>query len=296
MDRLGPLNAFIQAAESRSFTAAGRTLGISASAVGKAIARLEVRLGAPLFHRSTRNITLTPEGARFLKRCQTIFEEIEAAEQEIAQSTAPKGVLRVSLPLIGMLMTPALAAFAEAYPDINLELDFTDRLVDIIEEGFDVVMRTGKVVDSNLRTRVLGTYGYVIVGSPAYLARRGVPREPEDLADHDCLFHRWTASGKLERWTLSRDGAELDYQPPASAVANTMEPLIGLAERGLGLFYTPTFTVRRQLAEGTLRSVLDGFLRNAGTLQILWPPSRHGSPKIKAFVDVMARTMLAGQA
>ena len=295
MDRLGPLNAFIQAAETRSFTAAGRTLGISASAVGKAIARLEARLGAPLFHRSTRNITLTPEGARFLARCQTIFGEIEAAELEIAQSSAPKGVLRVSLPLIGMLMTPALAAFVEAYPEITLELDFTDRLVDVIEEGFDVVMRTGRVGDSNLKMRVLGTYGYVIVGSPDYLARRGVPGEPEDLAGHDCLFHRWTASGKLERWMLSRDGVDLDFQPPAATVANTMEPLIGLAERGLGLFYTPTFTVRRQLADGTLRSVLDGFLRNSGSLQVLWPPSRHASPKIRAFVDVMARTVLANE-
>ena len=296
MDRLGPLNAFIQAAETRSFTAAGRVLGISASAVGKAIARLEERLGAPLFHRSTRNMTLTPEGARFLKRCQTIFAEIEAAEMEIAESAAPRGVLRVSLPLIGMLMTPALAAFAEAYPEIKLELDFTDRLVDVIEEGFDVVMRTGKVSNSNLKTRVLGSYGYVIVGSPAYLARRGVPREPEDLAGHDCLFHRWTASGKLESWVLTRDGTDIDFQPPPATVANTMEPLIGLAERGLGLFYTPSFTVRRQLADGMLRSVLDGFLRHSGTLQVLWPPSRHGSPKIKAFVDVMARTMLAGQA
>ena len=241
-------------------------------------------------------MTLTPEGARFLKRCQTIFGEIEAAELEIAESTAPRGVLRVSLPLIGMLMTPALATFAEAYPEITLELDFTDRLVDVIEEGFDVVMRTGKVSDSNLKIRVLGAYGYVIVGSPVYLARRGVPREPEDLAGHDCLFHRWTASGKLERWMLGRDGADLDFQPLASAVANTMEPLIGLAERGLGLFYTPTFTVRRQLADGTLRSVLDGFLRHSGTLQVLWPPSRHGSPKIKAFVDVMTHTMLSNEA
>jgi DNA-binding transcriptional LysR family regulator len=295
MDRLGPLNAFIHAAETRSFTAAGRALGISSSAVGKAIARLEERLGAPLFHRSTRTITLTPEGGRFLKRCQNIFSEIEAAELEIAESTAPKGVLRVSLPLIGMLMTPPLGVFAAAYPDITLELDFSDRLVDVIEEGFDVVMRTGKVSDSNLKMRVLGTYGYVIVGSPAYLTKRGVPREPEELAGHDCLFHRWSATGKLERWLFSRDGADLDFQPTPSAVANTMEPLIGLAERGLGLFYTPTFTVRRQLADGTLRSVLDASLRSSGTLQILWPPSRHGSPKIKAFVDVMARTVLASQ-
>jgi DNA-binding transcriptional LysR family regulator len=138
MDRLGPLNAFIHAAESRSFTTAGRELGISPSAVGKAVGRLEERLGVQLFHRSTRSITLTAEGALFLKRCQTIFGEIEAAELELAQTTAaPRGKLRVSMPLIGMLMMPAISAFAKVYPEIALDLDFTDRLVDVIEEGFD---------------------------------------------------------------------------------------------------------------------------------------------------------------
>jgi len=121
MDRLGPLNAFVHAAESRSFTAAGRELGISPSAVGKAVGRLEERLGVQLFHRSTRSITLTAEGALFLKRCQAIFGEIEAAELELAQTTAAlRGKLRVSMPLIGMLMMPAISAFAKAYPEIAL--------------------------------------------------------------------------------------------------------------------------------------------------------------------------------
>jgi DNA-binding transcriptional LysR family regulator len=294
MDRLGPLNAFIHAAESRSFTAAGRDLGISASAVGKAVARLEERLGVQLFHRSTRSIALTPEGTLFLKRCQTIFGEIEAAELELAaSSSAPRGKLRVSLPLIGMLMMPSIAGFAAAYPEIDMDLDFTDRLVDVIEEGFDVVMRTGKVSDSQLRMRTLGTYSYVIVGSPAYLDRCGVPEAPEDLDRHTCLHHRWPSSGKLERWMLSRDEQELDFEPPISTVASTMEPLLDLARRGLGLVYTPTFTVRHELADGTLRSVLDPYLRSTGALRILWPPSRHKSPKVKAFVDYMAANLLA---
>jgi DNA-binding transcriptional LysR family regulator len=293
MDRLGPLNAFIHAAESRSFTAAGRDLGISASAVGKAVARLEERLGVQLFHRSTRSIALTPEGTLFLKRCQTIFGEIEAAELELAaSSSAPRGKLRVSLPLIGMLMMPSIAGFAAAYPEIDMDLDFTDRLVDVIEEGFDVVMRTGKVSDSQLRMRTLGTYSYVIVGSPAYLDRRGVPEAPEDLDRHICLHHRWPSSGKLERWMLSRDEQELDFEPPISTVASTMEPLLDLAKRGLGLVYTPTFTVRHELADGTLRSVLDPYLRSTGALRILWPPSRHKSPKVKAFVGFMAANLL----
>jgi DNA-binding transcriptional LysR family regulator len=294
MDRLGPLNAFIHAAESGSFTAAGRELGISASGVGKAIARLEERLNVRLFHRNTRNISLTPEGALFLKRCQTIFGEIEAAEIEIAQSASgPRGKLRVSLPLIGMLMMPSIAAFAVAYPEIELDLDFTDRLVDIVEEGLDVVIRTGTATDSRLKMRKLGTYSYVIVATPAYFDRRGVPEAPEDLLKHACLYHRWLATGKLERWIFRRDGAELDFAPPALLTASTMEPLIALTESDLGVMYTPTFTVRRQLLDGTLRSVLDPFLPATGSLQALWSASRHESPKVRAFVDFMARNLLA---
>jgi DNA-binding transcriptional LysR family regulator len=294
MDRLGPLNAFIHAAESGSFTAAGRELGISASGVGKAIARLEERLNVRLFHRNTRNISLTPEGALFLKRCQTIFGEIEAAEIEIAQSASgPRGKLRVSLPLIGMLMMPSIAAFAVAYPEIELDLDFTDRLVDIVEEGLDVVIRTGTATDSRLKMRKLGTYSYVIVATPAYFDRRGVPDAPEDLLNHACLYHRWSATGKLERWIFRRDGTELDFVPPALLTASTMEPLIALTESDLGVMYTPTFTVRRQLLDGTLRSVLDPFLPATGSLQALWSASRHESPKVRAFVDFMARNLLA---
>ncbi|KAA0075900.1 LysR family transcriptional regulator [Tardiphaga sp. P9-11] len=292
MDRLAPLNAFIQAAEHRSFTTAGRELGISASAVGKAVSRLEDRLGVQLFHRSTRKITLTSEGASFLKRCQLIFSEIEAAEAEIAQSTlSPRGKLKVSMPAIGMLLMPSLSAFAEAHPNIELELDFSDRLVDVIEEGFDAVMRTGKVSDSRLKIRSLGTYSYVIVGSPAYLKKRAAPKTPEELAQHACLFHRWAATGKLERWQLSRGGADIEVEPAPTIVANTMEPLIDMAERGLGLMYTPVFTVRRQLASGMLVSVLDEYLRATGTLQIIWPSNRHPAPKVKAFVDFMAKNL-----
>ena len=293
MDRLGPLNAFIHAAEARSFTVAGRELGISSSAVGKAVGRLEKRLHVQLFRRSTRSITLTPEGELFLRRCQTIFSEIEAAELELAQSSAtPRGKLRVSLPMISMLMMPAVAGFAAAYPDVELDLDFTDRLVDVIEEGFDLVIRTGQQSDSRLNMRVIDTYSYVIVGSPDYLDRRGVPQEPEDLDNHACMFHRWLASGKLERWAMSRDGVDLDYQPPASLAVNTMEPLIDLAERGRGLMFTPTFTVRQQLAEGRLRTVLDPYLRATGILQLLWPPGRHLSPKVRVFIDYMAENLL----
>ena len=149
MDSLGSLNAFVRAAEARSFTVAGRQLGVSSSAIGKAVARMEERLGVRLLHRSTRSITLTAEGALFLERCRRIFSEIEAAELELSQThQAPRGTLRVGLPLAGMLMMPTLVAFMRVYPEITLDLDFSDRVVDVIEEGIDAVVRFADVGDS----------------------------------------------------------------------------------------------------------------------------------------------------
>jgi DNA-binding transcriptional LysR family regulator len=291
MDNLGSLNAFVLAADARSFTAAGRQLGVSSSAVGKAVARLEERLGVRLFHRSTRTITLTPEGALFLERCRRVFSEVEAAEMELAQTRgAPRGKLRVSLPLVGMLMMPTLSAFMRAYPDIELDLDFTDRLVDIIDEGFDAVVRAGEVSDSRLMTRMLGTFRLMLVASPDYLAQRGVPQVPGDLASHACLQHRFATSNQLEPGPL-RDVRSADL--PAAAVVNTIEPLIYLAEKGQGIACLPDFAIRPQLASGALVTVLDAHVEHQGTFRILWPSSRYLSPKLRVFVDFMVQHLFA---
>ncbi|MFY2561152.1 LysR family transcriptional regulator [Corallococcus terminator] len=292
MDSLGSLNAFVQAADARSFTQAGRQLGVSSSAIGKAVARLEERLGVRLFHRSTRTITLTPEGSLFLERCRRIFCEIEAAELELAQTQgAPRGRLRVSMPIVGMLMMPTLSAFMRAYPDIELDLDFSDRLVDVIDEGFDGVVRAGEVSDSRLMARVLGSFRLTLVGSPDYLARRGTPRKPEDLQSHACLHHRFATNGKLERWPLKRGRKELEL--PTTAVVNTIEPLIFMAEQGLGITCLPDFAIRRQLADGSLVAVLEQHTQHQGTFRMLWPSSRYLSPKLRVFVDFMAKHLFA---
>lgn len=293
MDSLGSLSVFVQAAEARSFTAAGRQLGLSSSAVGKAVARLEERLGVRLFHRSTRTITLTPEGAAFLERCRRIFAEVEAAEQEIAHTQgAPRGKLRVSMPIAGMLLMPAITAFMRAYPEVELDLDFSDRLVDVIDEGFDAVVRAGDVTDSRLMSRRLGTFRLMLVASPEYLAKRGMPRKPADLADHACLHHRFATSGKLERWPLKRGRKEVEL--PTAAVVNTIEPLIAMAEQGLGIACLPDFALRRQLADGTLVEVLADHTEHEGTFRLLWPSSRYVSPKLRVFVDFMAKTLFGG--
>lgn len=294
MDHLGQLSAFVHAAEAQSFTAAGRELGLTSSAVGKAISRLEARLGVRLFHRSTRSLTLTPEGAMFLERCRRIVSELEAAEVELAQTrAAPRGRLRVSLPIVNAVTVPTLSAFMQAYPEIELDLDFSDHFVNIIEEGFDAVIRAGELSDSRLMSRVLGEFRLKLVASPGYLEARGVPQTPDDLAHHACLLHRFATSRKFERWPLRCEAQDLDLQLPQTFAANTIEPLLLMAERGLGIACLPDMLIRPQLEQGTLRTVLDGFVAHAGTLRILWPSSRHLAPKLRVFVDFMSENMLA---
>ena len=292
MESLGSLNVFVYAAETGSYVAAGRQLGVSASAVGKAIARIEDRLGVKLFHRSTRSITLTPEGKLYLERCRRILSEVEAAELELSQlKTTPKGKLRISLPLVGMLFMPVMANFMKAYPDIELDLDFTDRLVDIIDEGFDVVVRTGDVKDSRLMSRVLGKFEHRLVASLDYLQRQGTPTRLEDLKKHSCLLHKYPSTGKIERWPFKNSPKTSEMALPGAAVVSTIEPLIFLAEQGLGIACLPVFSVQRQLEKGSLKSVLEGSLQQSGSFRALWPASRFSSPKLRVFVDFLAENL-----
>ncbi|MDM9560691.1 MULTISPECIES: LysR family transcriptional regulator [Bordetella] len=292
MENLGALNVFVRAGEALSFTAAGRQLGISASAVSKAIVRLEERLGVRLFHRSTRTINLTPEGAIFLERCRRILCEVESAEAELLQTqSAPKGKLRISLPSVGTLFMPKLATFKRLYPDIELDFDYSDRLVDVIEEGFDAVIRTGEPSDSRLMSRRLGSCRRVIVGAPSYFSQAGVPHEPADLTSHACLLYRFPSTGKLDTWPVTRTTDMPAIELPISMVTNTLDPQVCFAEQGLGIACLPEIAVRQQLQDGKLITVLDEYNHESMVFHVLWPSSRHLSPKIRAFVDFIAENL-----
>jgi DNA-binding transcriptional LysR family regulator len=255
------------------------------------VARQEARLGLRLFHRNTRSITLTAEGALLLERCRRIFAELEAAELELSRThEAPRGVLRVSLPLVGMLMMPTLTAFMRAYPEIVLDLDFSDRVVDVIEEGFDAVVRFADAGDSRLMSRALGEYRRRLAAAPAYLAERGTPATSQDLEAHACLHHRFPTSKRLERWPLGPAG--IGAELPKTAVANAIEPLIAMAEQGLGIACLPDFAIGPQLRNGTLVTVLDACAERSGPLRVLWPSSRHLSPKLRVFVDFLAANLV----
>ncbi|KJK13044.1 LysR family transcriptional regulator [Burkholderiaceae bacterium 16] len=295
MDSLSGFTVFVQVAETRSFVAAGRLMGVSASAVGKSVARLEEKLGARLFHRSTRSITLTAEGALFLERSRRILAEIEAAEQELSRAAeAPRGRLRVSLPLVSSLVLPVLGDFMRQYPEIELDLDFTDRMVDVIEEGFDAVVRTGEPTDSRLSARRLGDFRILLVAAPAYLAQRGLPRHPADLAGHACLHYRFPNSGKLEAWPLRRDASDPEPHLPTSMICNNIETRVSFALQGLGIACLPDFAIRDALADGGLLPVLGDYVERSGTFRVLWPASRHPSPKLRVLIDFLGERVFPG--
>jgi DNA-binding transcriptional LysR family regulator len=291
MDSFNGLESFVRAADLLSFAEAGRSLGISASAVGKNVARLEQQLGLRLFQRTTRQVRLTQEGAMFHERCRRILDELHdarAAMQSVAE--APRGRLRVSLPTIGYrFLLPVLPTFQARCPDVELDLDFNDHLVDVVEAGLDVVIRSGELADSRLVARRLGPFRFVLAGSPAYLAQRGEPRSAADLAGHASLRYRFLSSGRLEEWMLP------GLPPmPIALVCNNMEAMLGAAVAGMGLAYMPDFLARDALARGELRRVLADQLTYSGQFSALWPSSRQLSPKVRAFVDFAGEHLFPG--
>lgn len=285
IESVSAMSAFVQAAELRSFKLAGQQFGLSSSAIGKTIAKLEDQLGVRLFHRSTRAIGLTREGEVFLDRCRRILSELEAAEAELAQTTAsPQGRLRVSVPFAGDLLTPLFAEFLAQYPDVELDIDYNDRLVDVIEDGFDAVIRTGEVSDSRLMHVKLGDFVSRLVAAPSYIAWMGEPRTPVDLLNHRLLHHRFYETGKLADWgpTMPENTAL-----PVALATTSLEPLIRLAEAGSGIALIPDFAVADRIRDGRLCEILPDSQKTRRALRLLWPRSQYPLPKVSAFVKFM---------
>ncbi|MGO4261409.1 LysR family transcriptional regulator [Lysobacter sp. TAB13] len=287
MDKLGSLLAFVRTAQLRSFVAAGRQIGISSSAVGKSVAKLEQQLGVRLLQRNTRNVRLTEEGRQFYERCKPLLDELEEAEAMLTHSMqAPRGRLRVSLPTNGYkFLVPVLGEFRRRYPEVELDLDFNDQMVDVIEGGFDAVIRSGDMPDSRLRARRLGPFCFMLCASPDYLARRGEPRAPADLEAHECIHFRFANSGKLQEWSLRLEPGENPPHLPAALVCNNSEAAVQAAVHGLGIVYSVDFLVRDHLASDRLRRVLPGFETQRGQFWALWPAHKHVSPKLRVFLD-----------
>lgn len=286
MENFGGLKIFVRVAETLSFVEAGHHLGLSASAIGKAVARLEQRLGARLLNRTTHNVSLTAEGALFLDRARRVLSEIELATQELSQARrSVRGPLRVTLPTWATGFMPIFARFMQVYPEVRLELDLSDRLVDLVGDGYHLAIRAGEIRDSSLVTRTVGRFRHTLIASPSYLAARGIPGSPESLLGHRCLHRRHPETGAIETWPLARNGVNLDLDLPIAAVANGVEARIDLAEQGAGIACVPSIAVTRRIEDGRLLSVLEGSVRDAGVLRLLWAGGANPSHNVRALVD-----------
>jgi DNA-binding transcriptional LysR family regulator len=286
MQDLNLMAIFARVVETGSFSEAGRRMGISRSAVSKAVAKLERGLGARLLNRSTRHLSLTEAGAALAEHCARILEEVEQAERVVGSLHAePRGMLRVSASVaFGTLhIAPALADFLARYPELKIDMEITDRQVDLAEEGYDVIIRVTGEPDLNLAARKLAPVRRQLCATPDYFHVRGVPRTPGDLVRHNCLDY--THSGEQGHWRFT--GPEGEIAVPVSGLLriNDDEALSQAVLGGLGIALLPTFIIGKDLQMGRLQAVLSEYIPVDRQVYAMYLPTRHLPAKVRAFID-----------
>lgn len=290
MDRLAAIEAFVQVAETGSFSEAARRLRASKSVISRQVATLEAELGARLFHRTTRSLKLTEAGQGYFGRVGQILADLEEANLAVTQlQSAPRGKLRINAPMsFGFLhLAAALPDFMARYPEVELDVSMTDRFVDLVDEGFDLAVRIAALQDSSLIARRLAPIRLAVCASPDYLKAHGTPQTPQDLRAHHCIINSNLASAHEWKF-VSEDGKPLTVKVESKIAINNGDAMRLAALGGLGLTILPTFIVGRDLQAGTLVSVLSAYVPQRLGLHVVYPHARHLSPKVRAFVDFLA--------
>jgi DNA-binding transcriptional LysR family regulator len=291
LDNLTDIAVFVRVVERGSFTLAADDLELSRAAVSKYVSRLEERLGARLMQRTTRRLSLTEAGAALFEASRGAIERIEEAESAIARfQSEPRGRLHVSAPMsFGILhLGPVLAEFGGAYPHITLDMAFDDRYVNLVEEGFDVAIRIGRLADSSLVARKLAATRLVLCAAPSYLAEHGEPESPEDLAAHNCLLYSYLASANVWRLTAP-DGREIPVAVSGNLRCNNGIVEAEAAVAGMGILLTPTFYVGPLIRAGRLRQILTAYRGPEIGIHAVYPQRTHVPPKVRVFVDFLAK-------
>ena len=290
MDRLAAIEAFVQVAETNSFSEAARRLRTSKSVISRQVSSLEAELGARLFHRTTRSLTLTEAGQGYFGRVGQILADLAEANLAVTQlQSAPRGTLRINAPMsFGFLhLARALPDFMARYPEVELDVSMTDRFVDLVDEGFDLAVRIAALQDSSLIARRLAPIRLVVCASPDYLKQHGTPLMPQDLRTHTCIVNSNIPSAHEWKF-LGADRKPLSVKVESKIAINNGDALRVAALGGLGLTILPTFIVGRDLQAGALVSVLSDYLAQPLGLHAVYPHARHLSPKVRAFVDFLA--------
>lgn len=288
MDKLDAMNALVRVVTSGSYAEAARRLGLTRSAVSKAVMELEHTLGARLLDRTTRRVTPTEAGLAYYERCLAILAQVAETEAQISRlHDEPKGVLKVNAPLSfgTMYLGAAVADFMARYRDLKVELTLTDRFVDPLEEGVDVTIRIGKLADSSLIARRIASTPMLIVASPEYLKRNRAPKSPADLASHQCLTYGHTTS--MQRWHLKDEDEPMNVLIGACMSSNNGDVLRDAAVAGIGITLLPMFIVGREVAAGQLEAILPDFAPSDLDIHALYAPNRYLAAKTRVFIDFL---------
>lgn len=291
IDRLTGLIAFARAGSLGSYTAAARSLSISPSAVSKSIQRLEKQLGVSLFARTTRSLTLTPEGRDLHERALRLLHDAEEIEQAAkAARTEPAGTLRIaaSLPIGLHVIAPVLPQFRRLHPKVNIDLRLSDHMVDLIEGGFDVAVRIGDLADLRLLSRRLLPHRLCCYASPEYLAGRGPPTHPDQLAEHETVSLRYQSSGQLFRWPFRVGDREVEIVPSSGIIVDASEAVLATIAAGSGIGMATSFMASAWVRRGALVPVLADYAVDRHNITALWPESRRSNPAVRAFLNTLA--------
>jgi DNA-binding transcriptional LysR family regulator len=278
-----------------SYTQAARSVGITRSAIGKAVVRLETRLDVRLLHRTTRRLSLTEEGRILYERCQQILDDLEQVDEIMAsRRLTPSGVLKLTAPLsFGQRhILPILHRFQARWPSIQANISFTDRYVDVIEEGYDIAIRIGEPeVDSSIITRTLAWQQMVTCASPDYLQRCGTPQTPMALHEHDTVF--FMNADRRRSWRFKTDTGSYIFEGPGKLNTDSSEAIRESALADFGLIHLPSYMLEEDLRQGTLVPVLESYREAAEPIRVIYPSRRHLSPRVRAFIDCLTDTWQA---
>jgi len=277
------MEIFVAVVDAGSFTAAADAFGISPVMVGKHIRQLEERLGARLLTRTTRRQSLTEIGRQYAERCRLILADIKAAESSAeAMRSTPRGTLRISAPVSfgTQRLAPALADYLAQHPEVSLDLNLNDRMIDLVEEGYDAAIRIGELQDSGLVARPLQPYRMMLCASPAYLERFGVPKQPEDLVSHQCLD--FAPLHRRVRWNLN--GSESEF-PASRFRSNNGQALRMAALRGFGIVLQSEVLLGEDVAAGRLVSLLEDYLPASRPVSLIYPRDQLATPKMTTFIE-----------
>ena len=296
MDRIDAMQAFVRVVETGSFTKAAETLHMSKTSVTQLVQQLEARLQVKLLNRTTRKVNVTADGAAYYERVVRLLADIDDAETSLSSASAsPRGKLRVDVPspLARMILVPALPAFHARYPDIQLDMGVSDRMVDLIDENVDCVVRGGTLTDQSLMARKVGDLQLGAYAAPSYLERAGTPLHPRDLEDthHRIVGFLWSRTGKTFPYAMHRDGESVSVQGHYVFAVDDGNAYLAAGLAGLGVLWLPDYMSKPHLAGGDLVRLFEGWRFDTMPLYLAFPPNRHVSAKLRVFIDWIVELM-----